>query len=106
MLTEIDALYLESIFSHKSIHGLWRGFPLSRNFYKRMHVSFTRVNKIEAMYGSIARKHKSWTMLNILRLRAAFNTELKRRSNDRKKERNKEKNTNTSTLGLADTLIC
>ena len=51
MLTEIDALYLEGIFFHKSIHGLWRGFPLSRNFYKRMHVSFTRVKEIEAMYG-------------------------------------------------------
>ena len=27
------------------------GFPLSRNFYVRTHVNFTRVNKIETMYG-------------------------------------------------------
>ena len=27
------------------------GFPLSRNFHVRTHVNFTRVNKIEAMYG-------------------------------------------------------
>ena len=26
------------------------GFPLSRNFYLRPHVNFTRVSKIEAMY--------------------------------------------------------
>ena len=26
------------------------GFPLSRNFYVRTHLNFTRVNKIEAMY--------------------------------------------------------
>ena len=25
------------------------GFPLSRNFYVRLHVNFTRVNKIETM---------------------------------------------------------
>ena len=27
------------------------GFPLSRNFHVRTHVSFTRVNKIKAIYG-------------------------------------------------------
>ena len=27
------------------------GFPLSRNFHVRTHVSFTPVNKIKAMYG-------------------------------------------------------
>ena len=27
------------------------GFPLSRNFYVHMHVSFTRINKTETMYG-------------------------------------------------------
>ena len=27
------------------------GFPLLRNFYVSTHVNFTRVNKIEAMYG-------------------------------------------------------
>ena len=27
------------------------GFPLSRNFYVHMHVSFTHVNKTETMYG-------------------------------------------------------
>ena len=27
------------------------GFPLSRNFYLRTYVNFTRVNKIEATYG-------------------------------------------------------
>ena len=26
------------------------GFPLSRNFYVRLQVNFTRVNKIETMY--------------------------------------------------------
>ena len=26
------------------------GFPLSRNFYVRTHVNFTRVNKIQTMY--------------------------------------------------------
>ena len=28
------------------------GFPLSRNFQARTQVNFTRVNKIEAMYGT------------------------------------------------------
>ena len=27
------------------------GFPLSRNFFVHMHVSFTHVNKTETMYG-------------------------------------------------------
>ena len=29
----------------------WVGFPLSRNFYVGTHVNFTRVNKIETIYG-------------------------------------------------------
>ena len=34
------------------------GFPLSRNFHVRMHVNFTRVNKVEAMYGRSSVKVK------------------------------------------------
>ena len=35
-------------------------FTLSRNFYVRTPVNFTRVNKIEAMYEKVARKRKTW----------------------------------------------
>ena len=34
-------------------------FTLSRNFYVRTHVNFTRVNKMEAMYEKVARKRKT-----------------------------------------------
>jgi len=34
-------------------------FTLSRDFYVRTHVNFTRVNKIEAMYEKVARKRKT-----------------------------------------------
>ena len=35
------------------------GFPRSRDFYVRTHVNFTRLNKIETMYGRSRVKRKS-----------------------------------------------
>ena len=34
------------------------GFPLSRNFYVRTDVNFSRINKIETMYGRLSVKEK------------------------------------------------
>ena len=48
------SFHLQISFSDKA------GFPLSRNFYDRKNVNFTRVNKIKAAAG----KRKSCTSVN------------------------------------------
>ena len=48
------SFHLQISFSDKG------GFPLSRNFYDRKHVNFTRVNKIKAA----ASKRKNCTLVN------------------------------------------
>ena len=48
------SFHLQISFSDKG------GFPLSRNFYVRKHVNFTRVNKIKAA----ASKRKNCTLVN------------------------------------------
>ena len=49
------------------------GFPLSRNFYDRKHVNFTRVNKINAMYEMLPVNAKV-VLRSTFKLRTTFHT--------------------------------
>ena len=49
------------------------GFPLSRNFYLRMHVNFTRLHEIETMNGR-SRVNEKLNLAQLLHLRVTSHT--------------------------------